>query len=142
MTTALAIYAAVVASGGFGWQIYTWRHGRQAHLTVTIKRAYPIFADGTMPSMVSVKAVSHTGHELRATNAAIQADSLEGQTWWAVAKHDLSSIPGPIPAFDAAEAFFDADKLTEQGVDFKQPVRGGVKLSNDDIVWSELTMLG
>lgn len=142
MTTVLAIYAAVVASGGFGWQIYTWRHGRQAHVTVTIKRAYPILTDGTIRSMVSVKAVSHTGHELRATNAAIQAESLKGQTWWAVTKNDLSSIPGPIPAFDAAEAFFDAEKLTEQGVDFKQAVRGGVKLSNDDIVWSGRSVLG
>jgi len=141
MTTALAIYAAVVATCAISWQVYTWRHGRQIHVVVTVSKAHPILSDGTVLSMVAIKAVSKTSHPLRATNSAIDAESLPRQTWWAVQPHPLSSIPGVIAPFDSGEAFFDAEKLAEQRIDLKKPIRGGIKLSTDDMIWSEPTVL-
>ncbi len=91
--------------------------------------------------MVAIKAVSKTSHALRATNSAIDAESPPGQTWWAVQPHPLSTIPGVIAPFDSAHAFFDAERLAKQGVDLKQPIRGGIKLSTADMIWSEPTVL-
>ncbi|MGO9960776.1 MAG: hypothetical protein ACLP50_33160 [Solirubrobacteraceae bacterium] len=141
MTTALAIYAAMVATGGIAWQIYTWRHGRRPHIVVTVEMAYPMTLTGPTPPMIAITAISHTNHPVRATNAGIRADSVPGQTAWGVRPHPLSSIPGVIPPHDSAQSFVDAQSLVNQGVDLHQPLCGAVRLSTGEIALSEPTVL-
>jgi hypothetical protein len=141
MTTALAIYAAVVATCGVGWQVYTWWHGNRPHVLVTVEVGYPIASTGPLAPMIVITAISRTDHPIRATNAGIRAESLPGKIGWGVHPHPLSSIPGVIPPHDSAQSFIDLGSVKAQGTDLSKPIRGAVKLSTGEVLWSDPTVL-
>jgi hypothetical protein len=141
MTTALAIYAAVVATCGIGWQIYTWWHGRRLHVRVGVRIAQTYDATGHWKDWVVITAVSRTNYPVRTTNAGLKAESLPGKTLWCVNAHPLATIPGVIPPHDSAQAFLDAESMAKDGLDLGQPIRACVALSTDERVWSEPTVL-
>jgi hypothetical protein len=59
MTLALAIYAAVVATLGVGWQVYTWLHGRQAHVAWNNKLVSIPPSVNAIPSEPIASILSH-----------------------------------------------------------------------------------
>jgi hypothetical protein len=142
MTEALAIYAAVVATLGTGWQIYTWLHGRRLHVRVSVRIASTFDAAGRWKDWIVITAISRTNYPVRTTNAGIQSESLPSKMAWCVNPHPLSTIPGVIPPHDSAQAFLEVPSLAKDGFDVGLPVRACVSLSTDERIWSEPTTLG
>jgi hypothetical protein len=64
-TTALALYGAVVASGGLGWQVFQWRKSHAFDVRVTLKQE--LIAVGSGKYEVTVTTTNHG-----ATNEAVQ----------------------------------------------------------------------
>jgi hypothetical protein len=116
------------------WAAFSWRHDRTAHVTVDVRFAV---VQPTSEPVVAITAVSRTEHPIRVTSVAIAADSLPGKTAWDANPHALSTLPGVIPPHDSRVAYMSVIGLEQSGINLQQPIRGGVSLSTNDMVWSE-----
>lgn len=86
--------------------------------------------------MLIVTAINRSQHPIRVASVAIQADSLGKGAAWDVHPRPESNLPGIIPPLDSAEAYFMASDLKAVGIDLTRWVRGGVKLGDEQMVWS------
>jgi hypothetical protein len=100
MALAIAIYAAVVATGALVWQIYAWNHSRKLHLQVLVRRG----ASDNFGATVRIIAVNRSSYPVRVT--AVGFDDPRGpalQTSW-TEQWPESSLPGVVPPHDSRQA--------------------------------------
>jgi hypothetical protein len=100
MTLAIAIYAAVVATGALVWQIYAWEHQRKLHVKVLVGRS----ASDAFGPTLRISAVNDGSYPVRVT--AVGFDDPRGpalQTSWSQ-RWPESSIPGLVPPHDSGQA--------------------------------------
>jgi hypothetical protein len=115
------------------WSAFSWKHDRTSHVTVDVRFAV---ITPTGEPVVAITAINRSQHPVRVNSVALDADSLPGKTAWDANPHPVSTLPGVIPTHDSRVAYMGVLGLEQSGVDLRRPIRGGVSLATDDMVWS------
>jgi hypothetical protein len=122
------------------WSAFSWRHDRTSHVTVDVR--FAVLTPSGEP-VVTVTAINRSQHDVRVNAVAIEADSLPGKTAWDADPRPFSTLPGVIPPHDSRVAYMGVLGLEQSGVDLHRPIRGGVSLATDDMIWSaKRTLVG
>jgi hypothetical protein len=106
----VAIYAAVVATGALGWQVYQWRSDRSGRLEVTVSAG----ADATRAYLI-VTIYNSNGYPVRLDSVRFLTTALDGSTPEGVDnlsfKPYLADIPDTVPAHDSVSFIWDEPQL-------------------------------
>jgi hypothetical protein len=139
-TTIIAAYAAVVATGGLGWEIYRWHRTQTNKVRVALKNA--ILTYGDMPRVVSVGAINDNDHAVRATSWGLEANDGSGNDVVCVKPMMGSGLPGPIGPHDSADGFADYEEIAAMPqINFRRAVVAFVNLASGERVRSKPTTL-
>lgn len=130
MTFGLALYAALVATGGLGWQIY---RGLRDHRTIVKVKLQNVIEDFGPFEGVLATITNYSYHQVRVVAIELEgtgkADGTRTQ-----AHRELDKT---IPALDSTTTGFQLEDLDlEDGLDIKSPVRARVTLSTGDTISS------
>lgn len=120
-TTALAIYASAVATGGFLWQIYTWRHSN----TVRLKATTGLYvSSGDNKEHVMVALTNPNDHPVRWTLIALETpeSAADNASWVFTPPFYSGEFPTIIPPHDQRSVFIERHKVRET-VSLSKPLR-------------------
>jgi hypothetical protein len=134
MSTAVAIYAALVGSGALGWQVFQWRHARSVRVTVTRQLAVLITQPPT--HVLTTEAVNRSEFPLRVRQIGMDWQDDSGDAYMVFLPVLGSKLPGTVEPHDAAEGFMPRVRLEADGVDFSKPVRVWIRLADGTLVKS------
>ena len=107
----MAIYAALVASAGLAWQIFTWRHSRRPHLSVDLWRIATTARPDGVDAEFRIRIVNHSDRDV-VCQARIEGTDIGGGD---AALMLLKGERIGVLAHDAWEAVFSSDPLVEKG---------------------------
>jgi hypothetical protein len=138
---ALAIYAAVVATGSAAWPIYQWRHHRKAHVEVNVTYGLLTMTDGRLPEAVLVTATNTGDRLVRVASVGLDAQDGSGRTVQHVQLVPGAGLPGPIAPHDSAMTYYREESVRDAGLDPRRPVVGWVTLSTGERIKSKPTRL-
>jgi hypothetical protein len=141
MTTALAIYAAVVATAGLIWQIYSWRHRRRTEVEVSVSLG-EVHVPGLWQSAecVMVKAINRSEHPVRWTGAALASQTRRGEWLMPTAFAEGTVLPAVIQPRDSHDVLWEANRLVKD-LDFAKPVTAIAWLAAGEEFRSKPTVL-
>lgn len=126
-----AVYAAVVATGGLGWQVWTWRRARRP-VRVAVSLAVVGFPHGN-EWVVVITVVNLSERAVRVGSAGLLMP--DGRQWVPFSPAPLSSLPGPVEPQDAGKLFV-AVATVEETFDLRQPMRAWASLVTGETVKS------
>jgi hypothetical protein len=133
MIDGLAVYAAVVATAGIGWQAYTWRQDRAVMVTVEV--GYGITSEGSA-DLVLVTLTNSSRFDVRWTQAGI--DLQDGSKQFAmIGLGDKVArgfeLPKVVKPRDSSETAIEAPTLKEWGVDLYRPLVAQARLGTGQV---------
>ena len=137
ITSAIAIYAAAVATAAFLWQLYTWWDRRRTKVEV---RLFDDYEDpGLM--LVVVQVTNHTNHEVSVNGVTLKGGDDHGFTGfpWSV-RWDGRNLPAPIPPHQQLELACSAEDVA-MTVNTSKPVVARVRLGDNQIRYSRPTKI-
>jgi hypothetical protein len=126
------IYAAVVATFGLGWQVWTWRQGRRP-VVVRPALAAVGFDTGT-EWVVTIEVVNHREHAVRVTSAGLLLP--DGRQWVAIRPFSISTLPGEVKSHDAGKLYVSLSAV-EKAIDPRRPVRAWAALATNETLKSK-----
>ena len=137
-TAAVAIYAALVATAGFGWQIYTWRRTHSTALNLKVSYA---FIGYDVQEVVMIAAINKSNHPVRVTSAGLVLQ--DGSKRDLVIFHPPpgASIPGAITPRDSGNTWLAIDDARRGGLDLYEPLVAWVNTAEDKRFTSKPTTL-
>jgi hypothetical protein len=139
-TTVIAGYAAIVATGGLAWQVYSWQHRRGVHVDVKVR--YGIAAPiAEAVHMISIEACNRGEHVVRVDGIGLDLQDGSGSTYQQVQKFNFATLPGSIKPFDAANSFIAVAEAEQAGFDIYEPVTAWVRLATGETIKSAPTRL-
>ncbi len=124
-TTAIAVYAAVVATVSGGWQVYTWRRDRQTRIDVSVTNAFLTFDQGLSP-MALITAVNRSRHPVRVESMGFDVQDESGRTLVITAQPPGSTLPGEVRPQDSGKTWIEQAELASRGFDLTRPLAGWV----------------
>jgi hypothetical protein len=128
---AATIYAAMVATGGLGWQVWTWRQGRRS---VVVSLALRMFVLDSGPKwMVGIRVVNHHDHVVQVTSAGLLLP--DGREWVVTHQDRLADLPGPVSAHDSGDLYVSVDAV-EKSFEMREPLKAWATLSTGETVHS------
>lgn len=131
----VATYAAVVASAGLGWQIFTWWVERRNRVSVSLRMGLGQVADGHYGPAIYVVVRNLGAHPIRAVAAGLHVTLKDGTT-----RMIYSAMGGllkaKVAANDAAHVLLLREDLELEDVDFDGAMRGWVDLATGERVKS------
>jgi hypothetical protein len=139
VTIIIAAYAAVIATLGVAWQIYSWYRTHKTKVRVRIALGYM-----TLPRMpvVTVSAHNDNDHPIRVTGWGIEANDGSGRQLFALQPIQGSTLPGPVAAHDCGDGYQDWNELrTLPQIDFTRPVVAFANLATGERFRSKPTRL-
>ena len=135
-TAIVAIYAALVATGSLGWQVYFWWHRRQARVEVSAAVGIAATGLGTA-EVVTVTAVNRSEFPVNVKSVGFDTQDGSGRTLALLHPNPGSTLPGRIEPQDSGMAVSPKNQLEDNGLDLTKPVTAWVRLSTDDLVRSK-----
>jgi hypothetical protein len=130
-TALVAIYAAVIATAGLGWQIYAWGRTRRTQMNVSINNAVFGLPMGVLGG-VTIEATNRSDHEVRVTSAGFDLQDGSGRKVVIVRQMPGSSIPGNVPPHDSGMTWIEEDEARHAGLDIYKPLVGWVSTSTGE----------
>jgi len=134
VTTAIAIYAAIIATASVGWQVFVWTVQHRTRLTVYLwGEVEPVL--GVDMSIIGenhvakIKIRNRGGCELRVEAIGFMQEHLSVLTdvQWRAPE---SSPPGIIPPRDNRECTVLLEDLEMIGINFAEPAAAWVELAS------------
>jgi hypothetical protein len=137
----IAGYAAVVATGSLGWQVYQWRHRRRSHVEVRVRWGLVAAEPNTVHAII-VTAVNRSEHRVRLTGFGLYLQDGSGdhfQQWRPF--YGLPTLHGHIEPHDSEAGFLSPTDIETAGIDPHEPVTAWVQLATGETVNSSPTRL-
>jgi len=139
-TTVIALYAAIVATGGFCWQVYSYlrsEQARQAESATKIDVDVRMGMAATEPPLeiITVKVINHSRHAVKLTGVSFWHQDKPGYELVSFAFAFSRGLPQTIEPHDAGEVMFNSSQLRsgEDSLDVYGPVIALAKLSTGDV---------
>lgn len=123
MTLVLAVYAAVTATAGIGWQVFTWHRSHGTRLTVSLTQA---IAAPNGDYYIGVVVTNKSEHLVNIIGAGFNLQDGSGRTLPIIEPTPMCSIPGKVAARDSGSAFLLGDAAASVGLDAYHPMVGWV----------------
>jgi hypothetical protein len=141
MTTALAIYAAVLATVGVGWEVYSWLHRQRTRVDVNVSLGQT-HIPGLWQSAdcVMVTAINHSEYPVRWTSAGLASQKKRGEWLMPASFAEGTMLPAVIQPHDSHVVLWEAGTLARD-LDFSKPVTATVGLASGDTFRSKPTVL-
>ncbi len=131
----VAAYAAVVASGALGWQVFIWRAGRRHRVTVDLQTGFGKVAEKSYGPAVNVVVRNLGAYPIRPVAAGLHVGIKGGGTKLIyLSTGDL--LTRKVQANDAGYAQMLWEQLEREGVDFDHPMIGWVDLATGERIKS------
>jgi hypothetical protein len=127
------IYAAVVATSAFGWQVWTWR---QQHSPPEVRVSLACMAFAEPLWTVAVKAINNRDQTVNVRSVGLLLQDGSERDWVFVRPLSVSTLPGAVGAHDAAQAFVPMSDV-EQDFDLYRPIVGWARLASGKVVRSD-----
>ena len=139
-TTAIAIYAAILSTGGLGWQVYTWIRAHGTRVRVEVTNAFLPFTDHV--SYVAMITVTNLGeHAIRVTSAGFDFQDSSGRTVVLANAPPGSSLPGVVQPHDSGMTWLEETQFASGGIDVYRPLVAWAKLATGETFKSRPTTL-
>jgi hypothetical protein len=139
-TTAVALYAAIVATGGLGWQVYSYRLSERARVHESATKVdvdIRMGVAGTEPPLeiITVKVVNRSRHAIKLTGVSFRHQDKPGYELVSFTFAFSRGLPQTIEPQDAGEVMFDSARLRsgEDALDIYRPITAIAKLSTGDV---------
>ena len=137
MTDMLAVYAAVVATAGIGWQAYTWWRDRTVKVAVDVSYGTPVSSG---EDLVFITVTKESTFPVSWTQAGM--DLQDGTARFAlVGLGDKVAagfeLPAVIPSLDSHRTAVEASKAVTWGFDLYRPVVAQVRLGRGGVFKSK-----
>lgn len=140
-TILIAAYAAVVATVGVGWQIYSFRHARRNRATIQIRNAVIPLPPGS-EWVLSITVMNGNDHAVRVNGYGLETNDGSGNDFVFFRNLPGSNLPGIIEAHDSGTALQNLDELTTRTeLDFTHPLVAFASLATGDRIRSTPTKI-
>ena len=140
-TTAIAIYAAAVATGALVWQVGAWLWSRRTRLHVRVQLGFLGLAHGGTVDIVFVTAINRSDHPINVSSAGLEAQDGSGGLLIQPYPNVGSTIPGVVPPRDSGVRNMELRELKRMGFDPYRAVVGRVTTSTGETFRSPPTIL-
>jgi hypothetical protein len=147
-TTIVALYAAIVATGGLCWQVYSYlrsEQARQDELATKINVDVRMGIAATEPprEIITVRIVNRSHHAVELTGVSFQHQDKPGYEIVSFAFAFSRDLPQKIESHHAGEVMFDSSRLRsgEDALDVYRPVVALARLSTGDVFESPAILL-
>jgi len=138
-TAVVAIYAAIIATAGLGWQIYTWGRIHKTRVTVSITNAIFGFPEGNVGG-VTIEAVNNSSHPIRVKSAGFEMNDGTDRHLQIIRPGFGSSLPGQIEPHDSGMIWMREEEMHEAGCDIYKPLVAWVSTPEGTFKSKALTM--
>lgn len=135
-----AAYAAVIASGALGWQVFIWRAGRRNRVTVDLKMGLVKVAENYYGPAITIVARNLGARPVRPVAAGLQVGMKGGGTKLIYASAG-NLLTRKVPANDSGYAQLPRKQLEDEDVDFDHAMVGWVDLPTGERVKSPSLIL-
>lgn len=140
-TDPLAIYASVVATGGLGWNVYSWRRARTNDVQVSASWVFIGSPSGAEES-IAITAVNRGDRPVRVVAAGVVSQDDQKQLLQVIAPPPGASIPGTVPPNDSGMTYLMLSILEEEHqIDLFKPVQAWVRLATNEMIVSKARRL-
>jgi hypothetical protein len=137
-TTAIAIYAAVIATAGLAWQIYSWRRSQPTRIRVTVTNAV-IPPNGNHAAMIT--AVNQSDHLVKVTSVGFITQDGSKRDVLLMQPPFGATLPGPVAQRDSGVSWLEVQDCLTAGLDVYRPLVGWVRTSEGQRYESKPTTL-
>lgn len=141
LTAIVAVYAALVATAGLGWQIYSWHDRRSQKIEVSVQYAMIGMTDGSTVDAVAIVATNRSEHNVRVSGVGLDLQDGSGREMHVVHPVPGSDLPGTVGSRDSGQMLILESEVTDAGIDIYDPVTGWVRLSTGEKVRSKASPL-
>lgn len=132
-TAAIAIYAALIATVGFAWQVFTWWHVRR--IRVEVAACFALVGYGPEPTeMVAITATNRSEHTVQIPSFGIDLQDNSGRSLHFASGRPGSGLPGSIAPHDSATGFVEIRDIVAKGIDLYSDIHCWVRLSTGESI--------
>jgi hypothetical protein len=137
VTDALAVYAAVVATAGGGWQVYSW--WRDRGVRVRLDASYGVGVGGAS-DLIFITLTNDSSFPVRWTQAGLNLQdgskqfALVGLGGWVSSGYEL---PATVPSRDSHQTAVPADEVVGWGIDLYRPIVAQARVGTGQVVKSK-----
>jgi len=147
-TTLVALYAAIVATGGLCWQVYTYRRSERTRVDesatkVDVDVRMGIAATDPPVEVITVRVINRSRHTVKLTGVSFRHQDKPGYELVSFAFAFSRGLPQLIASQDAGEVILDSARLRsgEESLDVYRPVVALAKLSTGEVFESPPVLL-
>jgi hypothetical protein len=135
--SAIAVYAAIVATGGLAWQVWTWWIRKRLRCEVRVGLWNVLVAQGSQPG-VGVEVVNQSERPVRVTHVAFRKQGGSPDEWLVpTTMWRPFQLPFNMDAHDSGSVMYDRERCEQGGMDWTLPVVVAVWLSTGERFESE-----
>jgi hypothetical protein len=128
-TAAIAIYAAIIATAGLGWQIYIWRRTHTSQVQVKLTNAF-LTPSGEHVAMIS--AVNRSNHAVHVDSVGLLMQDGSKRDYVLFGPPMGATLPGTVNPRDSGKAWFSVVEMTQNGLDVYRPLTAWVNTAEGD----------
>ena len=140
--TVLAIYAAVVATGGLAWNLWTWRRARTNVVDIQLRTGYMTMSDGSVgPEIITIHVANRGDRPIRVHGAGLLLQDGSGGQLVIPQPPPGAEIPGTIQPNDSGMTYMLREAAERRGIDMFSPMVGWVSLATGEKVRSKAQRL-
>jgi predicted metal-dependent phosphoesterase TrpH len=133
----VAAYAAVVASGTLGWQVYQWHHSHKDHVEVKAAIALMGLGDDSMVEAVAVIATNRSDHTIHVEGLGLDIQDGSDRELHVMKAMPGATLPGAVEPHNGGSAYIDQREVEAQGISVFKPVTAWVRLATGEVVRSK-----
>lgn len=134
-TAVVAVYAALIATAGLLWQIYTWTTQHRTRVRVLKRYGFIMLGGGPGTSVLSVEAINRSAHPVHIASVGFMTADRK-QTLMIMQPMPGASLPGPLAPRTSGSAFSPLDDFEQDGYDTDGLV-AYVRLQTGDVICSK-----
>jgi hypothetical protein len=133
----VAIYAAVVATGSVGWQVYAWRHSRATRVEVKAQMALLGMTGGGSIEAISITAINQGENPIVVRGAGIDSQDGSGSAMHVIQPPPGADLPGEVAPRSSGMTYVLKAEAERQGLDVFKPVTAWVRLATGEVIKSK-----
>ena len=134
---AIAVYAAIVATGGLAWNIYSWRAARVSRVEVLVQFAFLPEPGVDVHEGVVITAINRGDRPVRVDGAGLDLQDGSGRTLAVMQPPHGATLPGVVEPGQSGMTYLLRPPVEQSGIDLTRPLAGWVRLATGELLRSK-----
>jgi len=134
LTTIVAVYAALVATGGLIWQIYIWLQSRKPQVAVEVSIGLP--ASPEPEWWIMVKVINRGDYTVNVNSVGFDLQDGSGRSLVLINQPPPATIPGTVAAHDQGFTYIPVSSPNVEILDLYRPLIGWANLATGEHIES------